>query len=217
MAIKVFYHVCAINHCMMVVDDYVTKMRYSGLYDACDTVYVCISGEQGLADAVAMFLQRSGKKYRVIANKPGDAQYERLTLHSMFEHVNPEDLVLYTHSKSVSHPGFPQRLRDWVDLMHFHLIARWRKCVELLTHDVDVVGTMYTDSPEPHFSGNFWWARGDYFLTLPRTIGPGYYDPELKFLFASSPRKVCLGTMITRGPFDGYNYPPIAYADDIKI
>ncbi len=38
-----------------------------------------------------------------------------------------------------------------------------------------------------HYSGNYWWTTGAYFATLPRDIGPDYYDPE-KHLFLNSPR-----------------------------
>lgn len=183
MAIKVFYHICAINHVMNVVKSHVMMMHMSGLYDVAQTIYCCISGVPKLIGEVQDFLLRAGKKFVIHNIVPYDTSYERLTLYAMHDLLQPTDYALYLHSKGVSrlYPEQQENVEDWVRLLSYHVIKFHTKCVDLLKNGFDVVGCNYHNGGGAypwHFSGNFWWVRGDYYLSLPKYIGPMYCDPE---------------------------------------
>lgn len=183
MAIKVFYHICAVNHVMTVVKTHVMMLHMSGLYDTAEAIYCCICGDPSLVEEVQAFLTTAGKKFVIHISKPNDKSYERLTLYAMHDLLKPDDYALYLHSKGVSrlYPDQLANIEDWVRMLSYHVIKYHAKCVQLLSTKYDIIGCNYhnVNGTAPwHFSGNFWWVRGDYYLSLPRYIGPGYCDPE---------------------------------------
>lgn len=197
MAIKVFFHICAITRAEEVVRDMIRSLHFSGLYDEAEGVYCYVSGEARIIGTVLELLRTSGDKFRVMKCIPGDTSYERLTLEDIHNHVTANDNVLYIHSKGVSvyHQDDPNRLRcidDWSYMMLYYLIRHYKLCQNLLER-YDTVGINLKQigrdgTPKPHWCGNFFWVRGDYFLGLPHKIGEAYYDPEQSFLFLNTPR-----------------------------
>ena len=179
--IRVFYHVCAVGPLWeSIVRDQLTKVVFSGLYDAMASFHCYVCGPE--AAAAAALVAQYGDKFRVERVAPDDATYERLTILSIPSHVRPGDKILYFHTKGVTKPD-NGHVYYWRALMEYHLIARWRECVALLDASV-AVGCNYSDGPSPHFSGNFWWCTADYFLELPRHIDDDYYAPEFYVLSA---------------------------------
>lgn len=221
MAIKVFFHICAITRAEAVVRNMVRIIQFSGLYDAAEKIYCYISGEEEIIQRIVTYLGTSGNKFTVMKTAPHDTSYERLTLEDIHHHVTETDRILYIHSKGVS-PNHQtdlhelQCIDDWCDAMMYYLVRHYRKCLEYL-EKYDTVGINLKlkgrDSPcENHWSGNFWWVRGDYFLTLPTKIGPRYYDPEQTFLFVNNPR-IC--EIFCTGKIDHYHdlCQPFKYID----
>jgi hypothetical protein len=190
MAIKIFFHICAITRVLDVVQNMLRSIIYSGMYDEVERIYCYISGEEDLIYKVIHLLHEYGSKFTVVKAIIGDTSYERLTLEDIHHHVTAMDKILYIHSKGVSvyhqlHPEYLPCIDDWTEVMMYFLIRHYKICVEKL-ETVDTVGVSYKN--ENHWCGNFWWVRGDYFLTLPTKIGPHYYDPEKNFLFVNKPR-----------------------------
>lgn len=188
MAVKVFYHICAVNHVMDVVKQHVMMLHMSGLYDAAEKIYCCLCGEPALIAEVTNFLSTAGRKFTIHKSVPHDKSYERLTLYAMHDLLAPEDYALYFHSKGVSrlYPEQMPHVEDWVRMLSYHVIKYHEKCVQLLQSGYDLVGCNYhnADGTCPwHFSGNFWWVRGGYYLSLPRWIGGNYCDPEFYVCF----------------------------------
>jgi hypothetical protein len=105
---------------------------------------------------------------------PGQG-FEAPTLQLLAEEVRPEDKVLYCHTKGAyaRHPANEQ----WRQTMDSRLIGPWRSRIRELD-DYDLVGLHWLTPEEfgyrgvrsPFFGGNFWWARGDYLMTLPKVI-----------------------------------------------
>jgi hypothetical protein len=183
MAIKVFYHICPMNHALVVVKEHVMAIHYSGLYEAAECIYCVLGGGSAIvAKDVVLFLGAAGKKFKIIKVELMDTSFERLTLLSMHEYVGPQDAILYLHSKGVTRtlPEDVERIEDWTRVLSYHCIKYHRECVFALMNGYDAAGPNYdTRGIYPlHFSGNMWWVRGDYFLKLPRFIAEGYLDPE---------------------------------------
>lgn len=188
MPIKVFFHICAITRCYEVVDEMIQCILNSGLYIKAEGIYCYISGEDELGRHIINLLASSGAKFKVVKFAPGDTSYERLTLEHMHNIVRRNDKVLYIHSKGVSKHHIPNHHRlacidDWRKMMMYFLVGKHDTCISLL----DTYQTVGVNERKDHWNGNFWWVRGDYFLTLPRKIGPEYFDPECNFLFNNNP------------------------------
>lgn len=188
MAVKVFFHICAITRAYSVVDEMIQCILNSGLYREAAAIHCYISGDQGIGSNIMELVQNSGSKFCITKFKPGDKRYERLTLEDMHNHVDVADKVLYIHSKGVSqhHIDAPHRMKcvdDWRRMIMYFLVGRFRECLSML----DSVQTVGVNERTNHWNGNFWWVRGDYLLSLPHTIGDDYFDPEQKFLFLNNP------------------------------
>jgi hypothetical protein len=183
MGVKVFYHICALNHVMDIIERQVMMMHVSGLYDACEAIYCCISGDPVLIERVKEYIGSVGNKFIIYVVAPHDTTYERLTLYAMHKLLMPEDFALYIHSKGITKtdPTCKDKIEDWVRMLTYHVTKYHKRCVELLQTGYDAVGCNYHNGNGMypwHFSGNFWWVRGDYYLSLPKRIGPNYGDPE---------------------------------------
>ncbi len=174
--IKIFYHICAINNWEDVVYLQMTKILYSPLWDICHKIYITISGE--FSDECENFLKEYMKtnKIEIIEKKKDDKSYERLMLLNIKKHIKPEDKILYIHTKGITKPD-SKPVKDWRDLMEYFCIKKSIDCIKLLNFHM-VVGCKFQGYPKPHFSGNFWWCRGDYYLTLSDEIDDDYFAPE---------------------------------------
>lgn len=191
--IKIFYHVyCANDRIFEIINDMICKIHFSNLYSKCESVYVFISGKKELIFQVRGIFENAGSKFNIVYDKPDDNTFERLTLENIHKYVSIDDKILYIHSKGVSswsnrNPIFQFCVKEWVYFMTYFLIAKHELCIEKL-NEFDTVGTVYTEDPKPHWSGNMWWVSGKYLLNLPTKIGSDYYDTEVSFLFQNNPK-----------------------------
>ncbi len=198
MGIKIIYHACAITgngKCLAVVKEHILCIIMSGLYDKVDTIHVNIVGDLPMIDVLRTQFEKSGPKFQVTVQQPNGYGFERDTLMNAFQYIEPNDMILFLHSKGITRTCFPESsyVDDWTMCMNYFLIKRHEECLQLLqSGKAQVVGINYEPNPRPHFSGNFWWCRGDYFLTLPKVIGTDKYAVELDFLFVNNPSYVCM-------------------------
>ena len=196
MTIKVYFHICAIGHATELVREFINAIHLSGLYDAIglNGIYCCMSGGKDQCTIIRDILKQAGRKFIIAQEVPGDQSYERLTLSYARNTIQPNDKALYIHTKSVSLTGNKlANVMSWIRMMIYHLIKGHRECIELLENN-DVVGCNLHNNGGTcpyHFSGNFFWVRGDYFASLPEEIGPDYYAPEF-YVCRSGPRAVSL-------------------------
>jgi hypothetical protein len=196
MAIKVFFHICAMAHCVQVIEEQLQAIFYSGLYEELEGIYCFVTGKDEFSiKYIVTLLQLYGKKIKIIESVMNDPTFERLTLAQIHKHITPEDNFLYIHSKGVTQTE-PEKITNtfyWTRALNYFMIGKYKQCLEQLKIH-DVVGTYYASSPQPHFQGNFWWSTGRYFLTLPTIIGPNYLDPEM-YLFTQTPSYKALSTI----------------------
>jgi hypothetical protein len=218
MSIKVFFHICAITRAEEVVNRMINQIYFSGLYDEAYSIYCYISGDNEIIIKIKNILCVAGSKFTIVKCVPNDTSYERLTLEDIHNHIDKTDKILYIHSKGVSYQYkyiFHEGIDDWTNSMMYFLVRHYRKCIEKL-ENYDTVGTNYLSGSYPsHWSGNFWWVRGDYFLTLPHIIGPNYHDPELQFLFLNNPSYYEIHNKNKFYDIDCYyhRYEPFKYID----
>jgi hypothetical protein len=208
--VYIFYHIFCNEQTDIVVRQQLCNLIFSGLYKKADAIKCYLTGDPGHIQDIKDLLHKFGKKFVVVKEGPGDTPYERFTLLDIKHHIGPNDKFLYFHSKGVATGNKnakgkrPDRTNIfwWRTWLEYTLFRRWEECLKLLDTN-DVVGAAYSEHHiGPHYSGNFWWAHGSYFLTLPTTIGDGYTDPE-SYLFKASPRFAHLDQDVL--PFKGKN------------
>ena len=163
MATRVFYHICAMNHWESVLRDQVSKLVFSGLYDVVETIHCFCTGPE--ARRAALVVKTFGKKFCVEVCDAEDTSGERITLMNIHRFVSPQDKVLYFHTKGVTKLPPSENVFYWNFYMEYHLIKNFARCLQVL-EEADVVGLDFYARSLPHFSGNFWWARGDHLLKL---------------------------------------------------
>jgi hypothetical protein len=105
-----------------------------------------------------------------VVYQDGDVRkYEIPTLRKLWKWCKSHrgDVVLYCHTKGVSHPS-PKRTA-WRHLMERWVVERWRENLSLMRdHDITGVNYMHRRGKwfRPIFGGNFWMARADWINRL---------------------------------------------------
>lgn len=195
--ILIYYHVFCNENTIHILRDQITKIVYSGLYEAATSIQCFLSSNSNVRDTEYMneccaLLQSQGDKFIICQRNENDTTYERRTLESIPSTVASNVNVLYIHTKGITKKTKEEQdyVWNWRNAMEYHLIKNYVECVKYLEL-YDCVGCIWRVDPMPHFSGNMWWARGEYLKTLPLKIGPEYLDPEL-WIGLQSPRVKCV-------------------------
>lgn len=183
-------HVCQTGNWKRSFDILLRDLLASGLYDASESIDVCIVS-QSLPSKLSGFPKMNC--FRV--GLPG--VYERLSLlHLRQRAIEDKEEVFYwyLHTKGLRWFGTEreQNVLDWIDLMLYWNVTRWRTAVTRLSEGNDAYGCNQTQEPANHYSGNFWWARSSHLRRLPATIGEGYNDPEFWILSPKDARAFCV-------------------------
>lgn len=221
--VLVFYHIYCNTNTEDIVKDQIINIIFSGLYKRVDTIHCFLVGEPGPIKKMEELLSSSGKKFKVKATGPHDTTYERFTLLKMRDPsmhlIQPQDKLLYIHSKGVSKEK-SDNIFWWKTYMEYFLFTKADECLTLLD-TYDTVGVKWTHNATydnyivpDHYSGNFWWTKGSYFMTLPTEIGPRYTDPE-SYITQGKPKHYALDTHVHKPGHNFYNVavPPKFYAD----
>lgn len=203
-------HVCQVGDWKRSLSILMKSIMSSGLYDASESIDFCVLSPQGVVDALPQL-----PKTRIHwMGTP--ALYERPTLlHLRSKAVNDADPVYYwyVHTKGLRWFGTEreQPVLDWIQLLLYWNVDKWKKAVTELDTGFDVYGCNQTDVPINHYSGNFWWSTSSYLKTLPDTIGDGYNDPEF-WIMRSNPKWACAFRSGLEGMGHYFNrYSPILY------
>ena len=131
---------------------------------------------QLIMDEILTTIENAGlpKPYINILNGSRIKEYEFPTLKVLYDYCkeNPEDVVIYLHSKGVSQPA-GSLYDNWRKWMLKYVVSEYSKCLELLK-DNDTVGCNWIVG-KPHsetcntsgfWPGNFWMAKATYIRRL---------------------------------------------------
>jgi hypothetical protein len=161
----VYYHLAQIGNWVEVVHDQVKSLQDSGLYGFADKIFFGTLGENRVS---------LPDKFEMLFHNPDIRLYEIPTLNALREHALKEDFnVLYMHAKGVAFEEKGNTIEIvtyWRKYLEYFCIGKWAECLQALAN-FDAAGCEFYGSDEvvdPHFSGNFWWARSSYLRTLPR-------------------------------------------------
>jgi hypothetical protein len=204
MSTYVFYHIFCNQLTIFTLREQLAKIIYSGLYKKVTRIYCSITGDPPFVNQCIGFIQTAGEKFHIMQACYNDPTCERFTILAIKNFIKPEDKFLYMHTKGVTKP-FEEPVYAWRALIEYQLIANYNQCLELLD-SYDTVGVNYRLQPSPHYSGNYWWTTGAYFLKLPPTIGDGYTDPEM-YILSANPRYHCIyDSEVSNHYEDGYPF-----------
>ena len=216
--VYVFYHIYCNDNTPSIVKDQCMRIIFSRLYARADKIYCFLAGEQAKIDEMERMINNYGSKFVIAKKGPGDTSYERFTLFEIPKYVKPEDKFLYIHSKGAKSTN-AEDIFWWRTWLEYGVMARHEECLAKLD-EYDVVGVNYSEKLiGKHFSGNFWWATGKYYLTLPNEIsnsGPKpYYEPERYVLTGKGVKyhDIEAGRLPENQGLYGTNFYPSKYVD----
>jgi hypothetical protein len=173
----IFWHTYLSGDYKLVVQEQMTKLFTSGLYDEVQEIFTGISAKSESDITWFKALLSSYPKFTPIIHS--DADGEKPTMRLLADYVHNNDCyIMYFHTKAVSTTGYNNTLWRWS--MDNNLIYKWRQCVDMLNKGADAVGPNYRRDTHvgfhPHFSGNAWWSKSKYIRTLNRNY---LYDKQL--------------------------------------
>ena len=181
-----FVHAYTRNGDSKILSEMLDTVEGAGLLPLLDRLYIVNVGDD------ATLLPRFAKdahRIRLINYSSDSSSGEAPTLNLVrtFSTFQPDVRVLYLHTKGASHNSPSANIADWRRmLLHFLVEKHDQARAALQTHDV--VGCNFLEHPVPHFSGNFWWAHGNYLKSLPAVPIGDRHEAEWWVLQASDAR-----------------------------
>jgi hypothetical protein len=176
-----FYHLYTLNSWREIAGQQTERMQRSGLADRTRRIFASVVGPD-VEEGCALLREAFGDRVEVVFQSVDPSRSERPILEHARRFCEQDEplarAVWYVHAKGVStnHRGNPN-VTDWRRFMDHFVIDGWRESLDSLG-DHDACGVNWHHEPEPHFSGNCWWASPRYVATLPKTIGAMPFDQE---------------------------------------
>ncbi len=168
MKIAVFYHVFLTNDFKFRIQDQLTKVFISGLYDQSDSLFLGVGYER---PEDFEWLQKLVSKYDKIqvCGFSDISLREKNTMRILLEFAQKTDAyICYFHSKGVWRQSYISEL--WRMMMDYHVLYQWEKCVAKLKEGYDTAGVLYREATFlghwPHYSGTYWWATSSHIRAL---------------------------------------------------
>jgi hypothetical protein len=193
--IAIFYHIYAINNWREIFNEQFDKIVASGLYHAAEKIHVGVIGDLPEIEDSKISFRR---------NLTHNSEADTLLALWQYCQANPQARVLYFHCKGVSHyeqKNGVWKIKDgltvdsWRRYLDYVVLEQWQHCVNKLDL-YDCAATEWLDHTlydgknnfDPHYSGNFWWARASYVAKLdPRLLYGSNYTQCEKWISTGSP------------------------------
>jgi len=139
------------------------EIMKEGLFSRTSVINVGCLGSEEQKKILEKYLEKS-EKLRLASYSPNLNEYEFHTLRYLKEVVNrsPNFYGFYVHTKGVSWPNH-EGGKYWRDYMNHYVLREWRENIRMLDLGYDTCGVKLINKRWPlHYSGNFFWFKGDY-------------------------------------------------------
>jgi GR25 family glycosyltransferase involved in LPS biosynthesis len=159
-----FIHSCNLHNSGTKILDYIVSyIEHNDLINILTKIFVINIGET----IPENYFSNSKIVIINLSNNINLAENSTINMIHSFCEMKPNCQILYLHTKGVTQYNtfMYKYIYDWVNLMLYFLIDNSKSCLEILDN-YDTVGCNYQIKPNPHFSGNFWWANSNYINTL---------------------------------------------------
>ena len=215
----VYYHIFVnpFPESVRLVEEQLDTIKNSSIYPLIECVMCCITGNnKPNFDHICQKVATLGNKFKIKKSQLNDTTGERFTLTELLNDAQKDTAYLYIHSKGITRINQPHMyacVTDWRKCMEFFLITHGERYLYLLENH-DTLGIFKHPTYKlPHYSGNFWWARGDYLIALQQTskISDDYLGPEMFILSSGTTRAIDLYPL--KSNYNGYTQrlPPKTY------
>ena len=157
--IIIYCHVAAMRYGQWIFNELYAAIDSSGLLGSVTEFHISVVGVKDI------FVQAADN---IIIHRNNDlvkGEFVTLALLQKRAIETPEARFLYIHTKGVT-SFFNLAVRDWRRYMTFFVVGQHRRCLDALSRS-EACGVDLVKEPAFHFSGNFWWARGNYINKLP--------------------------------------------------
>ena len=193
--LKIFYFVADMSEDFLdVVREQIDCIEESGLYDEIGQGYVCLASEN--RKHVQKLKAMLPKKFKLCYFSRIN-QYELPAMHMIKQYTNPEDKILYLHTKGVSKSGKWRISADkWREYLNWGCIEKYESHIAALSL-FDVSGVQLTRLNDNFaqkcgsglvYAGNYFWANGYYIQKLKAPeIGTNRWIAE-GWLFGANPK-----------------------------
>lgn len=182
-AIYGIYHIWCAPGWEEMVSRQMSHLRSSGLLGATARLYVsCIVSGKDDIDKLKGILGAGPVEIISVTDQTGVFEFPALDY--MYRKSQSGDfLFYYFHTKGISYQSlhtddrlfvsFRRKIEAWREMMEYFLMDMWRVAVNVLQDGYDTYGCyLFPPFKNKMYAGNFWWARSQYFRTLPQ-LGDG--------------------------------------------
>jgi hypothetical protein len=166
----IFFHIACIGKYQSIVNEVMGAIIASGLYESAERICFTVAGQERSGEhPLNLWWSMLGltTDFRITNCTLEDG--EAFTIGKLREAAinQPDRPYLYLHTKGVANGADNPCVDEWRRYMTHFCVGQWRKCIDALNSPtMCVAGCDWRIDPVPHFSGNFWWARGDYIAGL---------------------------------------------------
>jgi hypothetical protein len=164
------YHIYPYGEYKRMVKEQFDSLINSGLYDACNYLYVGIIQTSEDIKWIYQYLQSiivPGKNIFINVYQQNNEIADTMRWVAGYAKQNPDEQIMFFHTKGVT--KYSEPTEDWRKYMEYFVIDNWQLCIEKLKN-YDCCGVMWNSDTVygnyPHFSGAFWWANASYLNTL---------------------------------------------------
>ena len=184
MKLNIYYHIWAPHDEPLVrflIDEQIKRLELHSLTNQA-TLHVSVVGKA--AKEIGAYVKKiyRANVRQMITHEDGWELHTLKLLHDDCV-LNPDQYVMYMHTKGLSHfyssvqnTHWSSNVNTWRKFMEFVCIDQWRECVNDLS-DNDAVGMNLNKTPFVHFSGNFWWACGSHIVKLKDPFTDSHLNP----------------------------------------
>ena len=170
---SIFIHAAILDKCKERLLQYLDIIKNSKLINNVDNIFICFIGNNDIPISdldISNYNYNYNYNIKIIKLSNNLSDYELPTLNFLnnFCIENPTDNVLYLHTKNVG-KEINLCIEDQIEYMLYFLVSKWEKCINHLL-EYDTCGVDLRNEPTLHYSGNFWWSRADYIISLPSIV-----------------------------------------------
>jgi len=169
----IFYHLALVGTYVQRNARIMEYIDESRLLDFVQNFFVVVVG-----NLTANPLPKLPTRVSIIDGGTDVTKWEWPTLNQLYKYAqkSSDSYILYIHDKGATHQLDEQPINDWIDLLLFFNVHHWRAATQYLANYQVVCINFATYDSHPHCSGNFWWARADYIITLNAPLSVNRLD-----------------------------------------
>lgn len=215
------YHILCINDWQKLVEEQISQLKDSGLYDKTDKLFIsCVIKNNSDKELI---LKLCGKKSEIISINTSLRCYEFPALDFILKKAKNENFkIYYFHTKGITANG-QKRINSnaWRNMMQYFIFYKYPTALKIL-EKYDTYGSLYScfkteTKRHAYYSGNFWWSKSSYIRNLdyiPQQERANRYLAE-NWICSKTEKNFC----IFNTPVDLYttNIPTFLYNKSLRF